>query len=452
MTLQKTQHISTASTTIGSEDTDTRASLDRTSSRADIEDRMRHHAPKAKKHIAVVTMGVKLGDETRGYTRFRKIAELLVAAGYDVDLITTSFQHWEKAQRDITKACYHNLPYRVIFIHEPGYKRNIDIRRIHSHTVAARNLANFFGENPWKYDLLYSEIPPNNIARVCAEAAHAQGVPYIVDVNDLWPEAMRMVFNVPGISDVLYHGFTRDAHIVYNLMSAAVGTSDEYAMRPQKDRTSPYPHITVYVGNDLARFDAGVTTYASQITKPKNEIWATYAGTLGASYGLESLIRAAAVVAKTHPAFRLKILGDGPERQKLRNVAVETNAPVDFLGYKDYPKMAAWLSKSDITVNSLCRGAAQSIVTKIGDYLASGHPILNTGSSSEFCKKVSDDGIGINAQADNVADIAAGLCRLIENPSMRKIMGTHARIIAEEQFNQNTSYQKIVHLVQTLLA
>ena len=39
--------------------------------------------------IAVVTMGVKLGDETRGYTRFRVLSEMLVEQGFDVDLITS---------------------------------------------------------------------------------------------------------------------------------------------------------------------------------------------------------------------------------------------------------------------------------------------------------------------------------------------------------------------------
>ncbi len=412
---------------------------------------LRHHESKVRKHIAVVTMGVKLGDETQGYTRFRKISELLVQAGFDVDLITTSFQHWEKAQRDISKPCYHDLPYRVIFIPEPGYKRNLDLKRIHSHAVAARNLENYFGSNPWNYDLVYSEIPPNNIARVCAESAHAQGVPYVVDINDLWPEAMRMVFNVPVISDILYHGFTRDAHIVYNLISAAVGTSNEYALRPAKDREKPYPHITVYVGNDLERFDEGVKKYAAQIKKPIEEVWAVYAGTLGASYGLESLIRASVLVKEKIPGFRLKILGDGPEREKLEEVAQKTHAPADFLGYTDYPKMAAWLSRCDITVNSLARGAAQSIVTKIGDYLASGHPILNTGSSPEFCHKIANDGIGVNVPAENVEAIARALRRLGQNASMRKIMGTRARVVAEQEFNQNNSYQKIVHLIQTLL-
>ena len=49
--------------------------------------------------VAVITMGVRLDDE-KGYTRFRSVCEFLADAGYEVDLITTTFQHWEKAQRD----------------------------------------------------------------------------------------------------------------------------------------------------------------------------------------------------------------------------------------------------------------------------------------------------------------------------------------------------------------
>ena len=69
-----------------------------------------------KPRIAVVTMGVKLGDEVRGYTRFRALSELLVNQGFEVDLITSSFQHWDKAHRDTTRACYQNLPYKIVFI------------------------------------------------------------------------------------------------------------------------------------------------------------------------------------------------------------------------------------------------------------------------------------------------------------------------------------------------
>ncbi len=250
------------------------------------------------KRLAVVTMGVKLGDETRGYTRFRFLSELLAREGFEVDLITSSFQHWDKAHRDTSKACYRNLPYNVVFIDEPGYTKNLDLTRIRSHRVAAKNLREHFERTAGTYDLVYAEIPPNDVARVCAEEADKQGIPFVADINDLWPEAMRMVVDVPVVSDVAFYPFSRDAKRVYQLLSAAVGTSDEYAARPAKDRAKPYPKATVYVGNDLAAFDEGARINAPAVRKPEDELWVVYAGTLGASYDVATLVEAAALLER----------------------------------------------------------------------------------------------------------------------------------------------------------
>lgn len=410
-----------------------------------------HRTSRRKRRVAIVTMGVKLGDEKRGYTRFRFLAQALVNGGFDVDLITSSFQHWEKAQRDVTKACYRDLPYHVVFIHEPGYSKNLDLKRIASHRIAAKNLRDHFRENPGRYDLVYAEIPPNDVARVCAEEAHRAGIPFVADVNDLWPEAMRMVFDVPVVSSLLFWPFARDARAAYRLCSAVVGTSDEYATRPQKDRERPCPTLTVYVGNDLKEFDAGVDAIAGSIDKPSRELWVAYAGTLGASYDIATLIEAAAMADERLPGLRVKILGDGPERERLEKRAKEFRAPVDFLGYQDYRHMAAWLSRSDITLNSLVKSAPQSIVTKIGDYLASGCPMINTGSSPEFRRKVEDGGFGINVEAEDPRALADAIVKLGSNPSKRKIMGARARAIAEREFDQNTSYQSIVNLLRSLV-
>lgn len=396
-------------------------------------------------------MGVKLGDETRGYTRFRFLSELLVREGFSVDLITSSFQHWDKAPRDTSRECYRNLPYSIVFIDEPGYKKNLDLARIRSHAVAAKNLRTHFAQHGEDYALVYAEIPPNDVARVCAEYASEHDIPFVADINDLWPEAMRMVVDVPIVSDIAFHPFARDAKRVYTLLSGAVGTSDEYAMRPAQDRKEPYPKATVYVGNVLSEFDGGVAAYRSGISKPDGEVWVTYAGTLGASYDLATLIEAAAACAVKAAPVRVKILGDGPDREKLEEIAARLAAPVDFLGYMDYPHMAAYLAASDITVNSLVKSAVQSIVTKIGDYLASGHPLINTGTSPEFRNLVSEGGFGVNVEAENTAALAEAIEKLAGNPSLRKIMGARARAVAESEFDQPRSYMRIVDLIRKLI-
>lgn len=396
-------------------------------------------------------MGVKLGDETRGYTRFRFLAEALVRNGFEVDLVTSSFQHWEKTHRDTTKECYQKLPYRVVFIEEPGYVKNLDVRRIISHRMASKNIRAYFKEHGSDYSLIYAEIPPNDVARACAESAEMLRIPFVADVNDLWPEAMKMVVDIPVLSTLAFWPFARDAKAVYRLCSAVVGTSDEYATRPLRDRDKPCPTLTVYVGNNLKEFDAGVKAFSQEIPKPRDEVWVVYAGTLGASYDLATLIEASALIDDRQPNLRLKILGDGPDREKLERMAAEFRAPVEFLGYQDYAHMAAWLSRSDITINSLVKTAPQSIVTKIGDYLASGNPMINTGSSPEFRKKVEQDGFGLNVEAQNPEALAEAILKLSGNQSKRKILGMRARTIAETEFDQNTSYQNIVDFIQTLI-
>ena len=284
-------------------------------------------------------------------------------------------------------------------------------------------------------------------------------MPFVADINDLWPEAMRMVVDIPVLSDVVFYPFARDARRVYQLLSAAVGTSDEYAARPAKDRERPYPHVTVYVGNDVSAFDEGARRNADRIVKPEGEVWATYAGTLGASYDLATLIEAAALIERERmpessprkASVRVKILGDGPDRERLERLAEELRAPVDFLGYASYDLMAAYLCASDITVNSLVKSAAQSIVTKIGDYLASGKPMVNTGSSPEFREKVDSEGFGVNVPAEDPHALADALASLADHSATRKIMGAKARSVAEREFDQPHSYRAIVDLLRTLL-
>ena len=113
--------------------------------------------------------------------------------------------------------------------------------------------------------------------------------------------------------------------------------------------------------------------------------------------------------------------------------------------------MAAYLKASDITINSLVKSAPQSIITKIGDYLAAGIPMINTGSSPEFRAKVETDGFGINVEAEDADALAKAFVELANDDERRRSMGVIARRIAEEQFDQPTSYQTIVELISSLV-
>ena len=401
--------------------------------------------------VAVITMGVRLDDE-KGYTRFRSVCEFLADAGYEVDLITTTFQHWEKAQRDLEKIKNEKYKFGIKFIYEPGYKKNIDLKRVKSHKIAAQNLTKLL-EAEGDYDLLYAEIPPNDVALAAAEYAKKKGIPFVADVNDLWPEAMRMVVDIPVISDIVFYPLLRDAEKVYSLVSGVIGTSDEYRDRPFKKKDRKIPRETVYVGNELKVFDEGAKVNEKNLEKPGNEFWVSYAGTIGTSYDIRTMVLAGEELQRRGRSnIKIKILGDGPLKPELEKLAKEVKASnVEFVGYTPYDLMAAYLTESDVLVNSFVKKAPQSIVTKIGDYLAAGKAMINTCMSPEFRGKVEKDGFGINIMPEDTEILANAIEELYEDEERRLEMGRRARVIAEEQFDRPKSYKKIEELIRGLI-
>lgn len=401
--------------------------------------------------VAVITMGVKLDGE-KGYTRFRYLCEFLVKKGYEVDLITTTFQHWEKKQRDLESVDQKSYPFGIKFIYEPGYRKNIDLRRVRSHKIAAENLRKLL-EKEGDYDLIYAEIPPNDVALAAAEYAHRNKIPFVADVNDLWPEAMRMVFDIPIVSDLLFYPLKRDAEKVYSLTSGVIGTSDEYRDRPFLNQKRDVLKETVYVGNEISVFDREAEQHADEVQKEEGTFWVTYAGTIGTSYDIRTMVLAAEELMKQGKTkIRFQILGDGPTREMLENLAKERKIQnVKFTGYVPYEQMAAYLVKSDVLINSFVRKAPQSIVTKIGDYLAAGKPMINTCMSPEFRKKVEQDGFGINIEPEDVRELVNAVEWMYENEAEGNDMGNRARKIAEEQFDRPVSYGKIEAMISSLI-
>ena len=116
-----------------------------------------------------------------------------------------------------------------------------------------------------------------------------------------------------------------------------------------------------------------------------------------------------------------------------------------------YPRMAAYLSKSDIVINSFVRKAPQSIVNKIGDYLSAGKPMINTCSSPELREKVKKDGTGCNVLAEDRDKLATLIKKMYKNPKKLQVMGENARRIAEAEFDRKESYKVIEQCISALL-
>lgn len=379
-------------------------------------------------------------------SRFVYLAKLLAEnTNNSVEIVTSDFNHGNKVH---FKSIGHLDSVKITTCHEAGYPKNVSIKRFVSHRELARNVYKYLKTRQVP-DVMYAAVPSLDVAKVCAQYCVSNHVRFIVDVQDLWPEAFQMVVNLPVISSIGFLPMKRQADKIYAAADEIVAVSQTYANRAMKVNKKCAQAHSVYLGTRLEKFDSlrdGQPLYQ----KPENGCWIGYVGTLGHSYDLTCVMDALNILynQKGVQNIRFVVMGRGPLQEKFQQYAEQLNIPVAFTGMLPYEQMVPMLCACDIAVNPIMRGAAQSIINKVGDYAAAGLPVVNTQECPEYCNLVADYNMGINCENGDAKGLAEAMERLIAHPELRKEMGRNNRRLAEERFDRKVTYQEIVDLIE----
>jgi glycosyltransferase involved in cell wall biosynthesis len=144
---------------------------------------------------------------------------------------------------------------------------------------------------------------------------------------------------------------------------------------------------------------------------------------------LSTLVSAMPAILAKHPA-RLVIIGDGPERSALEQVAAEAGVSdaVTFLGHQE--GAADWLGALDVYVNcSISEGVSLTIL----EAMAAGLPVVATrvGGTPE----VVDEHSALLVSSRQPGALAAAVLLIASDDVRRKRMGAAARTRAEALFS-----------------
>lgn len=365
-----------------------------------------------------------------------------LSKSHKIEIITNDFSHdTKKPKTPLT----HKWPFTITYLHEPGYKKNISVQRFISHRVWGKEVAKYLRQRK-KPDIVYCAVPsltaPYEVAKYCKEYS----IKYIIDIQDLWPEAFQMVFNVPIISKLIFWPFEQLANKIYSSADEICGVSQCYVNRALSENSKcKYGHA-VFLGTSLETFDKNAKEGTPSIKKDNpDEIWLGYCGQLSASYDIPCVIKALKILKnKGCIVPKFVVMGDGSRRSEFEKIAEESDVDVNFLGSLHYDDMCAQLVQCDLVVNPIVKGSAASIINKHGDYASSGLPVLNTQDSPEYRGLIDEYHMGINCNNEDAEDLANSLRILVENKNLRKEMGINARRCAEEKFDRRNSYKELV--------
>lgn len=368
--------------------------------------------------------------------RFFYLAKMLTNYSDDnkVELITSSFRHTTKEHR---REPVEQWPFKITFIEEPGYPKNVCLKRFQSHHVWGKNVGKYLKTRK-KPDVVYCAVPSLTGSNIVAKYCEKERIRFIIDVQDLWPEAFQMVFNLPVINNFIFAPFAALANGIYKRADAICAVSDTYCARALRVNKKVKKTTTVFLGTELATFDR----YAKEnpiLEKKDGEIWLAYCGTLGSSYDLTCVIDALATI--NDPRLRFIVMGDGPKKDEFENYAKQNHINAEFIGRLSYNAMCSLLSACDITVNPIAHMAAQSIINKHADYAVSGLPVVSTQENDECRKLIEKYEMGFNCRNNDSADLAEKIEKLANNALLRKKMGGNARKCAEEKFDREYTYK-----------
>lgn len=397
-----------------------------------------------KKKILIIANFTKLPWE-KGNSRFPYIIDLIDKEKYEIELVTSSFSHGDKRQREKQPEDM-NLDYKITLIDEPGYKKNVSLKRFYSHHVFAKNVEKHLGQIE-KPDVIYCAVPSLDVAKVAAKYAENNDIKFIIDIQDLWPEAFKMVFNVPIISDIIFYPMKKAADYIYSKADNIVAVSKTYANRAAIVNKKFEKKLSVFLGTDLEYFDEAHKKF--EIVPFDDVIRVAYIGTLGSSYDIKSVIDSIKILnEKGIKNILFVVMGNGPLQEEFEAYSKEKDVNCDFTGRMAYEEMVGKLCSCDIAVNPIRKGSAGSIINKVGDYAAAGLPVVNTQESKEYRKLVEDYQIGYNVENGNPVELAEKIELLYKDEILRKRLGDNNRKLAEEKFDRARTYKEIKKIIE----
>jgi len=395
--------------------------------------------------IIIANFTLSLDGEREG--RFSYLSDAFAQRGHKVELVVTDFSHGLKSPRP--DPSYDKYPFIITLCHEPGYKKNISIKRLYSHWVWGKNVYKYL-KSIEKPDAIYCAVPSITAAKLAAKYCQQNKVKFVTDVQDLWPEAFCMSIH-NKLLQKLFLPMERSVNRAYAASDLAVAVSDTYVNRTLSVNKKGAKGVTVFLGNDGALFESEKGKH--NVERNGDELLLCYIGGLKDSYDIPCVIDAMALVEadkQFNQKVRFVVIGDGPFRPRFEQYAKEKKINCVFLGSKPYAEMASLLCSCDMCVNPIVKDSAASIINKVGDYALSGLPVINTQESPEYRALIEQYQCGINCGCGNAEQVALAIKKLATEKELRKQMGENSHRLATEKFDRRNTYYTIIEALENL--
>lgn len=283
-------------------------------------------------------------------------------------------------------------------------------------------------------DVMFVESQPLSLGLIAILMKWLRRVPYIYNVPDLQVDVARQL------------GFVRNDLV----LRVALGLENFFLRKSWKISTVTEHFIEHFRGRGLPREQITFLPNGADATflrpqPPSQELldrWNLhgkkiflYVGTHAYYHGLDTLIEAATLLRDDNDLAFLMI-GDGPERARLRQMAAERQMTNVIFGQSPYSEMDRLYSIAYASVATLRNiDVAKSMrLSKIFPSLSCGVPVIYAGLG-EAADLLTSAQCGVVVAPEQPAALAEAITRLAGSSATRDEMGHAGRALVEREYS-----------------
>jgi glycosyltransferase involved in cell wall biosynthesis len=379
-----------------------------------------------------------------GITRHFFLASELVKRGHKVFIIASDFSHFSRSHMSgspISAAKTETIDgVEFLWIPSIGYNKNL-LRRLFSTFEFAKKawgpaLACAKLETP---DIIVGSSPQMAAANMARRLARRLKVPFVLEVRDIWPLSAQELGNFSNLNPLIAY-FKRVEKKLYREADAIVSVLSHAGSYFSKCGVVKEIH---YIPNFVNLAMAEPPPFK----EIRSNFVAIYLGSLGIANNLETVVKAAHLIATEYKnnTIQVRIVGNGPTKLGLMKLAEDLNAKNIFFDdpvAKD--QVGAILAEADVFLLPLKRAKVFKYgvsPNKLFDYMLMARPTIFAVETPE--DPISRSGGGVCVSSEDPRAMARAIIEVSQMlPDERKDMGLRAfQYVRENHSLQKASLQ-----------
>ena len=284
--------------------------------------------------------------------------------------------------------------------------------------------------------------------------ARCNGVPFVFEVRDLWPESLAAV-GVSSQNSPLHRSLAKIAGFLYRSCDRLVVVTPAFKEYLVEHWRVPEEKIFVVEnGVETSLFSRLAPNLAiRRELGAEGKFVASYIGTMGNAHGLETLLEAATLLHQRAPNVLFLLVGEGAEKERIVSLArFRGLTNVRFVGQQAREKIPAYITASDACLVLLKKSELFKTVlpTKMLEFMSCARPVI-LGVDGHARKVLKQANAGIFITPEDPAALADAVMQLANDPALRESLGRNGRQHVLQCFSRQHTAKKYLDLLQNLL-